>query len=776
MPRQVDAVYYCPVPEPRQNEASSGLLDRLKRRGVVRVALSYAVIAWLLLQIGDVVLDPFDFGDSAMRVLLVVVALGFPVALALAWFFELTPQGVERDRGSSDSPRPSVTGIRRYADILIIGVLVIAVAFLLARQGGLIEEDSGEPVVAVLPFDNMGPEAADTYFGEGLADTLIHKLGELGELVVLASQSTFQFKGRDLELGEVGAKLGATVIMLGSVQRAGEALRVNARLVEVESGKQLWSGSYDRRVQDVFAIQDEIAGSVTDALHLVLAPEARKRLATSSTTNLTAYDAYVLGISRLARRTLEDRQQAMEYFRQAIAADPNYALAYTGLVEALFLNSYRRSRTEPLSGLYREAVEASGRAIEIDPGLGEAWLARALTATIARDLMDRRELSDDDIIALYEKAIELSPSNAMAHKYFAMFFSNSPDISNERSQALYQTAARLDPRSGIIKLNVGQNYIEAGDLVRAEQWLRQSIATQEPYFRLGLMSMVGFHLWDTGRLDEAARWSRAWRGAGPDDGLGALFHHNALLNLGALEPARQLLDELATLADKNSGEVFNPARWGELNQGMRMARLEGNLETIASLARQMSTEYWEPRSEWPVLQDVGWHSPGMTSLALVEIGRGQAETALARFEAAYPGPFEAMESYDNDLLRPAVMMAALHKQVGNRAHAEQLLRDYLAFVRDPANDWRFRPRDWTEFTILAFLGDTDGALSNLESVVDSGYLYQWYALKDGAFDSEYAAVIADPRFEALYARITGRVDELRQAFLAEPELRDSPLR
>jgi TolB-like protein len=373
------------------------------------------VIAWLLLQIGDVVLDPFDFGDAAMRVLLVLVAVGFPVALVLAWFFELTPTGIAVDTEAPGAPRPAVTGIRRYADIVIIGALVVAVAFLLARQGGLIEEGPGEHVVAVLPFENMSPEAEDAYFGEGLADTLIHKLGQLGDLVVLASQSTFQFKGRDLDLGSVGAKLGATVIMLGSVQRAGEALRINARLVEVGSGKQLWSGSYDRGVQDVFAIQDEIASSVTEALHLVLAPAAQDRLTTNATTNLTAYDAYVLGISRLARRTPEDRQRAMGYFRQAIAADPNYALPYTGLVEALYLNSHSGIRTEPVSEQYREAVEASGRAIEIDPELGEAWLARALTATIGRDFIDIRELSDDDIIALYEKAIELSPSNSMAH-------------------------------------------------------------------------------------------------------------------------------------------------------------------------------------------------------------------------------------------------------------------------------------------------------------------------------------------------------------------------
>jgi len=142
------------VPNPDTNTTTGGLLARLNRRGVLRVAFSYAVIAWLVLQIGDVVLDPFEVGEAVMRVLLVVVALGFPVALALAWFFELTPQGLELDQEVPGTKRPAVMGIRRYADIVIIGVLVIAVAFLLARQGGLIEEQ-GEQVLAILPFKNM---------------------------------------------------------------------------------------------------------------------------------------------------------------------------------------------------------------------------------------------------------------------------------------------------------------------------------------------------------------------------------------------------------------------------------------------------------------------------------------------------------------------------------------------------------------------------------------------------------------------------------------------
>jgi len=746
------------------------LLSELKRRGVLRVAISYAVIAWLLLQIGDVVLDPFAFGEAVMRVVLLVVALGFPVALALAWLFELTPQGIEVDHETPGAPRPATLGVRRYADIIIIGVLVVIVAFLLARQGGLIEEGPGEEVVAVLPFANLSPEAEDAYFGEGLADTLIQKLGQLGELVVLASQSTFQFRGQDLNLNEVGGKLGATAIMTGSVQRAGNKLRVNARLVEVGSGKQLWSESFDRGLQDVFAIQDEIASSVTRALHLVLAPESQQRLGAPSTTSLTAYDAYVLGVARLATRALEDRVQALDYFRQAIAADPGYALAYTGLVEALYLESSWAGYEGPLDELYKEAFEAAKTARELDPKLGEAWLARAQVAVMGRHIPDHQSLSDTDIIALFEKAIELSPNNAMAHKYFSDFYTNTMRVNNAEVQALLVKAAQLNPRSGIIKVNLGAAYEQRGDYARAEEWYRQAVQTQEPYFWLGLRGLYYLYSLRLGRLDEAARWARAWRLAGPDDPLGYVAELLAYMNLGDWERVAAVIRDLSELGPLHNSDARNIARYAELNQSMLMARHRGDLDTAAGLARKLSTEFWQTYNTWPVLQDDGGVSVGMTTLALFDISQGQAETALARFEAAYPGPFGEFDTWGNDVLRPVVMMAALYKQTGDHTRADKLLRNYLAFVRNPANANEFYAHDWTQFTILAFLGDTEAALAELQSVVESGYVYQWYQLKDGGFDPDYAGVLTDPRFEQLYDRVTGKVDELRASFNAQPDL------
>jgi len=704
-------------------------------------------------------------------VLMVVLVVGFPVALALAWFFELTPSGVAVDHGAAGAPRPAVTGMRRYADIAIIGILVVIVAVLVADKGGLIEETPGERVVAVLPFENLSPEAADAYFGEGLADTLIHKLGQLGELVVLASQSTFQFTGRNLDLNDVGAKLGATVIMLGSVQRAGNALRVNARLVEVGSGKQLWSGSYDRGVQDVFAVQDEIAAAVTGALRLVLAPEAKARLATQATSSLSAYETYVLGTARLAARAGDDLERALEYFRQAIEADPDYALAHAGLVEALYLKSSQHSPPQELLDRWRlEALQAANKAMELAPGLGETWLARAQVAEIERDLFGSRELSDQDIAALFEKAIELSPSHALAHKYLAIFRANRFGITDERAIQLLLKASQLDPRSGIIKVNLGHIYWGRREFERAEDMFRQAVRTREPYFRLGFRSLVDFHLSVTGRLDEAARWARAWKEMGPTDNQAKFAYVYVLMNLGAWEEARAVRDELTAAQRDQVGTDLGSIQVGLWLMDMLLARASGDLETAHAVARQLSTDFWEKSGAWPVMQANSTYSRSIAAFALYETNQGRTGEALTLYLAAYPGPFEKMDLESLDVMNPVVMMAALLKRDGEHERATSLLKDFMAFLDSREFSTPAGQIGFMRFTILAMLGETGQALDTLQAAMESGYLEQWYALKDGAFDPDYAAVVADPRFEELYARITARVDDFRAAFFANPEL------
>jgi TolB-like protein len=751
-------------------ESKTGLLARLHRRGVFRVGASYAVIAWLLLQIGDVVLDPFEFGDAAMRVLLIVVALGFPVALVLAWLYELTPTGVERDRQAPDAPRPAVGGIRRYADLAVIGVLVVIVAVLLAERGGMIGQAPERPVVAVLPFANMSAEAGDAFFGEGVADTLIHKLGQLNDLVVLSSQSTFQFKGRDLDLGDVGARLDATVIMTGSVQRSGDALRINARLVDVASGRQLWGDSFDRRIRDVFAIQDQIAASAVEAMRVVLTPEGRERIAENATEDLTAYDAYVIGKARLASRTPQNLQKAPEFFRAAVEQDPDYALAYAGLTEALYLLAYGVVDEDRRRNIVQEAQTAAQAAVRLAPGLGDAWLAKGLAAVIAKEFLGSRAQTDTEIAGFFERAIELSPNHALALKYYVNFCDGQNAATECKSDpmSLMMQAARLDPKAGIIKINIAETLVSEGRDEEAEHWLRESLSTQDPVFRAGNVMFSLFQL-ERGRPVEVALRNRSYVRLEPGEYPSYFLWTYALMDLGAWNEtaaAVELMMDQARELPLNYSDRGLPFSWEYLQLIFehRLARATGQWETAEALAADQLAYYRENSPSWPQLPHF-MSEQATATMALVDMRQGNLEAALARQEAAFPERSKDAERPAPDPLDPLWMYVALLKQAGDKQEAEALLRRHLAYIDEQELISEPEQLRWSRFMAYALLGEGEAALAELERVAANAYHHRWYDLTSYSFDPDYGEVVDSPRFVAALGRIKARAESLLREYL-----------
>ena len=754
-----------------RGESKTGLLARLRSRGVFRVAASYAVIAWLLLQIGDVVLDPFDFGDAAMRVLLVVVALGFPVALVLAWLYELTPTGVERDRQPPEAPRPGVRGVRRYADLAVIGVLVVIVAVLLAERGGMIEQAPAQPVLAVLPFANMSAEPGDAFFGEGVADTLIHKLGQLNELIVLSSQSTFQFNDRDLDLKEVGARLDATVVMTGSVQRSGDALRINARLVDVASGRQLWENSFNRRVSDVFAIQDEIAASAVKAMDVVLSSEDRQRISDNATDDLTAYDLYVIGKARLASRTPQNLQKAPEIFRTAVEQDPDYALAHAGLTEALYLSAGREGRgdRDRLRDIWKEAQTAADAAVRLAPGLGDAWLAKALAASVARDSLGIREVTDSEIAGMFERAIGLSPNHALALKYYANFCVR-PDTNTECESdptSLMMRAARLDPRAGIIKINIAERLMEEGRDEEAEHWLRESLSTQDPVFRIGNVTLSLFQL-ERGEPVEVALRNRSYVRLEPGEYPSYFLWTFALMDLGAWDETSAAVE---FMIDQASGLPLNfsdqgvPFSWQYLKLLFehRLARATGRWETAEALAADQLAYYQENAPAWPKLP-LYMSEQATATMALVDIRQDNPEAALARQKDAFPERVTEADRPAPDPLDPLWMYVALLKQTGAKQEAESLLRRHLAYIDEEGLISEPAQLRWSRFMAHALLGEHEAALAELERIADTAYHHRWYDLTSYSFDPDYGEVVNSPRFVAALGRIKARAERLRREY------------
>ena len=365
----------------------SGLFNELKRRNVVRVGVAYILIAWLIAQVAELALDSFDAPVWVIKAVLLLLALGLPVALFFAWAFELTPEGLKKEK-DVDRSQSIATNTGRKLNTLIIGVLVIAVGMLLvdkflpqpeeiAPLEAALAPAKTEPVtetnsIAVLPFVDMSPAKDQEYFTDGLTENLLHALAQIRELKVAGRTSSFAFKGLNTDLRDIGQQLNVSSILEGSVQKSGGRIRITTQLINTEDGYHLWSKTFDRDLTDIFKVQDEIAEAVANALRKTLLGDAA--VSKVPTTDFEAYNAYLLGLSYFHIGSLESWEQATEQFQIALDKDPDMALAWAALSRTM---SDKTGSGSDFAEGYARARLAANKAIELDPDLADAHLALA---------------------------------------------------------------------------------------------------------------------------------------------------------------------------------------------------------------------------------------------------------------------------------------------------------------------------------------------------------------------------------------------------------------
>ena len=382
-------------------------LAELKGRGVYRVAAFYSAGSWALLQVADVIFPILGLPDWGITTVLVAAAIGFPIAIALAWIFEITPEGiVETDAATVDFGRLRLSPVR-VVELGLLIALVCLVGFLYldrltekaetpASAGGVTTDS--RPSVAVMAFENMSDDPSVEYFGNGLAEEILNLLAKLNELRVAARTSSFYYKGKDVDLREVGQSLGVQHVLEGSVRRAGNRVRVTAQLIEMDSGSQLWSETYDRDYSDSFLIQDEIARQVVSNLKILLSSDSQQILDRRPDLVPEAYDYYLRGRDYLRDSgSDENARSAVELFSKAVALDANYAEAHAGLCDAKLL--LYRSRLDPK--LYREAENHCQKALEID--------REALPVYVALGNLYAESGAYDRAIQSFRKALEINP-------------------------------------------------------------------------------------------------------------------------------------------------------------------------------------------------------------------------------------------------------------------------------------------------------------------------------------------------------------------------------
>ena len=455
------------------------LFEELKRRNVFRVAVGYIVSSWLLVQVADIVLENIAAPGWVMQTIMLLLALGFPVVVFFSWAYEVTPEGIKRESEIDRSQSTThVTG--RKLGRAITAVLVIALAFLAidkfvlsaGREKAAIEsavqeatsqvlsekvateETLAEPdkSIAVLPFINMSDDASNEFFSEGLSEELLNLLAKIPGLRVTSRSSAFSFKGKDFLIADVGRQLNVSNVLEGSVRKAGNQVRITAQLIKVDGDVHLWSETYDRSLDNIFAIQDEIATAVVTQLKLKLFGD----MPTTRTRDPKAY-AFFLQARQLSNLlTPEGWQQSNVFYQQAISIDPDYAVAWAGLGRN-YINLTGYNLLSPEEG-YPKALEAANRALAIDPENAMAYSVLGWTA-----MMNDGELA---VAAKYlERAMELEPTNISIIGHTADLVMRLGRLDEAITLAEY-VAAR-DPVNPVNHLNLSGYYILAERLDEA---------------------------------------------------------------------------------------------------------------------------------------------------------------------------------------------------------------------------------------------------------------------------------------------------------------------
>jgi serine/threonine-protein kinase len=442
----------------------SNFFAELKRRNVYKVAIAYAIVAWLLMQIATQVFPFLEIPNWAIRLVIMLIVIGFPIALVIAWAFELTPEGLKRTEFAGESPNKSARSRAWIYVVIIAGAISVGVFFLGRYTSSKQSADLPAKSIAVLPFDNQNRDPDTDYLSDGIPESIINSLSQLPNLKVMSRNSVFHYKGKDTDAQAVAKELKVQAVLTGRMTQRGDGLSISVELINAQDNSQIWGQQYNRKLADVFAVQEEIAKEISEKLRLKLSGAEKRQLAKRPTENLKAFQYYMQGRVYAQRRTREDLLTSIRYCEKAIEEDRNYALAYAGLADA-YASLGTRAYIAPIEGK-RKAEEAARKALNLDENLAESHAALGeASVTIApyNFSLGEREL---------RRAIELSPSLAMAHEYLAISLVRRGR--HDESLEGYLKARELDPLSSIIARQVAAPYYLKRDYVRALELLRQA--------------------------------------------------------------------------------------------------------------------------------------------------------------------------------------------------------------------------------------------------------------------------------------------------------------
>ena len=550
------------------------LFEELKRRNVFRVGIAYAVTAWLLLQMGDIFVDALEAPGWVMKGLMVVLLVGFPIALLFAWAFEVTPEGIKRE--SEVDRSQSITQVtRRKLDTAIIVVLAVALGYFVYdkfmpapdAQPALpssaaveVQEQApdGQPAadtpaappdksIAVLPFVNLSSDPEQEFFSDGISEELLNVLAQFPGLRVAARTSSFQFKGQNQDIGEIARLLKVKHVLEGSVRKAGNRLRITAQLIEADSGYHLWSETYDRELDDVFAIQDEISAAISEALRIELAlgpgAPAAGLPKVAESDNTAAYEAFLKGRHLINQRGRRNINLGVEELERAVRLDPEYAPAHAWLAIgiALLLNSPTSYGEYSLAEMLELATPHLERALALDPGLAEAHGAEGLIKLGMADYPGAVEATSH--------ALEINPVyvDAMNWRNIALQAYGNWDAAMDQLRLVIE----VDPLSIIGRLNYVSFLAESEPEVT--EAMARGLMEQSPW--AGYVSMSRVYAFAHQDFSQALYWAlKAYRESPLDElsNRGVVF---LFAFVGEFDEARRISDQSSYVVDLFEGQA-----------------------------------------------------------------------------------------------------------------------------------------------------------------------------------------------------------------------------
>jgi TolB-like protein/Tfp pilus assembly protein PilF len=747
------------------------LYHELKRRNVFRVAIAYLALAWLLTEVAGTLFPAFGIPEWGVRFVVIVFALGFLPALIISWVYELTSEGIKREKHVvRDASITHLTAKR--LDVFTIGLIVVAFVFILADRFWLNTEhteqivapaevvtDTGkesEPEsqypsnsIAVLPFVNMSDDAANEYFSDGVSEELLTQLAKISTLKVISRTSVLQYRGTTKTAPQIAAELGVAAILEGGVQRYGDKVRINVKLVDARSDEHLWAETYDRDLttRNVYAIQTEIAESITSALNSALTPEDRERLDNVPTESLDAYHAYLLGKQRMINRTSASLKQAADYFHRAIELDPGYALAYVGLADTyMLLGDYGDLS---LGEMLTLALPALQSALRLDNRLAEAYASMGAISSKSGDYAAAE--------AAYKRAIELDPNYATAYHWYGdllVTYLRQP----EGAVPLLQKALALDPLSPALTLTLGEALENLG---RFDEAMSQYLKTIEiePSYASPYSRIAGLYRSAYGQIDEAMLWR--FRSMARDPGFVAGLSATGLyyLDLGDDAEAEYWINRAVALAPEqaapNTALALLHQYRNERERALQVARklLEiapGNDASLGQFAK--------------------------TTVLSILVSFGSYREALEKFAGRYPElSCENEPSVTRSNLFQALNLSLALEKTGDPECATLLLNKVLARLQTLP---RMGSAGYGIADVGAYarLGKTEEAIAALRRAVDGHYRALWWTQVEKS--PHIFSLREDPEFSAMMLEIKAdmalqlaRVREMR----ANGELPDIPV-